>query len=484
MRRSSRPSRYPRRLLSAAALAGWLLAGSLAAQDDAPGQNVGRASAWPMDRVTLKDGRRFSGLIVSENRPLEFMEIHRPPGKPMYLIVRPIQRRDIRAVERVSAAERKLLEERVRRFKNRALIEGRRMESVPLERVNLDGTRFFQYEGDWLRLQSTTSEELTRHIVVRVEQILLAFRQVLPPRREAESGRPMRMKVFGTTDQYYQYLRAQKIDLLNPAYFDAGNNLVVAGSDINRFAEQLAAVRARHDQLAAQQAEHAARLPEELKKLNDDLEARGVGGKERRKIVLAAQQKFQRRQGDLQREIALAERRNTAHLDELVEQMLRRLYHEAFHAYLENYVYESARYRVPRWLNEGLAQVFEAGRLEADTLRIDAPLPAALAQLQADLRSDHPLTLAELLSAEPSVFLVPHRGGGTTSARHYLYSWGLAYYLTFEMGLLETEALDQYAAADSRDLSPPARFERLVHMPLAQFEPAWRRYMLELRPPR
>lgn len=483
MNRSSRPSRrIPP--LAAAALAGWLVAGSLAAQEGGSGPNVGRAGAWPMDRVTLKDGRRFSGLIVSENRPLEFMEIHRPPGKPMYLIVRPLERGAIRAIERVSAAERQWLEDRVRRFKNRALIEGRRMESVSLERVNLDGARFFQYEGDWLRLQSTTGEELTRRIVVRVEQILLAFRQVLPPRRAAEPGRPMRMKVFGATEQYYQYLRAHEIDLLNPAYFDADRNLVVAGSDINRFAEQLAAARARHNQIAAQQAERAARLPEELKKLSDDLEARGVSAKERRKIVLAAQQKFQRRQSDLQREIALAERRNGAHLDHLVEQMLRRLYHEAFHAYLENYVYESASDRVPRWLNEGLAQVFEAGRLEAGTLRIDAPIPAALAQLQADLRSERPLTLAELLSAEPSVFLVPHRGGGATSARHYLYSWGLAYYLTFEMGLLETEALDQYAAADAQDLPSATRFERLVHMPLARFEPAWRRYMLELQPPR
>jgi hypothetical protein len=82
------------------------------------------------------------------------------------------------------------------------------------------------------------------------------------------------------------------------------------------------------------------------------------------------------------------------------------------------------------------------------------------------------------------VFLVPHRGGGTTSARHYLYSWGLAYYLTFELGLLETEALDHYVAAEARDLPPMDRFERLVHMPLEQFEPAWRRYMLELQPPR
>ena len=45
--------------------------------------------------------------------------------------------------------------------------------------------------------------------------------------------------------------------------------------------------------------------------------------------------------------------------------MFRRLYHEAFHAYLDNYVYESPGYEIPTWLNEGLAQVFAAGLLEA-----------------------------------------------------------------------------------------------------------------------
>ena len=49
--------------------------------------------------------------------------------------------------------------------------------------------------------------------------------------------------------------------------------------------------------------------------------------------------------------------------------MFRRLAHEAFHAYLETYVYPRQAYDVPRWLNEGLAQTFEAGLLEdADVL--------------------------------------------------------------------------------------------------------------------
>ena len=64
--------------------------------------------------------------------------------------------------------------------------------------------------------------------------------------------------------------------------------------------------------------------------------------------------------------------------------MFVRLFHEAFHAYLENYVYPQTDHDVPRWLNEGLAQVFEGGQLESGSLRLDAPDTARLKLLQED----------------------------------------------------------------------------------------------------
>ncbi len=435
-----------------------------------------------MEQVLLKDGKIFRGLVESiDHDSLEFVEIHRPQGQPMYLVIRPIERAAVQRIERLDESQRELLKRRIHSFKNRARIEARRMESVPLVKVNLDGTRCYRYEGDWLQLESTLDEELTRQVIVRLEQMLLAFRQVLPPRHRPEPGQTMKMKVFGTTDQYYQFLRERGIDLLNLAYYDARRNLVVAGSDINHFSERRTAAREQHQKLQAERAALGQSLPEQLRKLNEDLEKRGVDAQQRRKIRTAAQQRWQEQQKELARRIAEAERRNSALLDRVIEQMLQRLYHEAFHAYLESYVYRSAEQDVPRWLNEGLAQVFESGRLEVDTLRIDAPLPHALAQLQADLKSSQPLSLAEVITAAPEKFLVPHRSGDTASARHYLYSWGLAYYLMFELALLENDALDRYVAPSARHQPPIERFEQLVKMPLEQFEAKWREHMLTLR---
>ena len=104
-------------------------------------------------------------------------------------------------------------------------------------------------------------------------------------------------------------------------------------------------------------------------------------------------------------------------LNEVAGRMFTRLAHEAFHAYLETYVYPRQVYDVPRWLNEGLAQTFEVGLLESDSLRIDTPNAVALAQLQSDLRSARPLELSELLGAGSNTFLSAHTSAGEAASR-------------------------------------------------------------------
>src|SRR5690606_14032432 len=149
------------------------------------------------------------------------------------------------------------------------------------------------------------------------------------------------------------------------------------------------------------------------------------------------------------------------------------------HAYLENFVYPHRQHDVPAWLNEGLAQVFENGQLDADVLRIDAPGSAALDLIRADLERGEPLPLTELLTAVQPEFLALHDPNQTTR-RFYAYSWGIAYYLTFERELLSTPGIDRYVSTDAAALHPIERFEQLVEQPLDQFERDWRAAMLQL----
>jgi hypothetical protein len=174
----------------------------------------------------------------------------------------------------------------------------------------------------------------------------------------------------------------------------------------------------------------------------------------------------------------LAAVQNEAAFANATGQVFAQLYHEAFHAYVENYVCPQGETTLPLWLNEGLAQIFEAGQVEADSLRIDAPDRTRLTQLQDDLRGERPLTIQEVLLADEQEFLNP--ASSRSAQRYYLYAWGLAYYLAFDRNRLRPEVLDAFLS-NSEGFGPAARFTRLVEMPIAKFERLWREAILAMR---
>ena len=145
---------------------------------------------WPTERVELVDGRQCLGLIESEDESwVNLVQIQRTPGRPMSLLIRPIELRQVAAIVRLDAAERAQLQQRIEEFMNRAPIEAGRMDAVHLDQVRQDGSPFRRYRGKWFSLDSTVDEPTTRRIVVRVEQVFTAYRQVLPPRSEPRAFR-------------------------------------------------------------------------------------------------------------------------------------------------------------------------------------------------------------------------------------------------------------------------------------------------------
>lgn len=434
---------------------------------------------WALERIVLSDGRVLTGLVQSEG-PLvvEFVEVSRPRGKPLSLKVCPIDRKLIESWERLPADQQQQLRQRLQQYKRRTLVEGRRMEDLTLSPTSDDGQVLWHYQGNWFTLESTADELMTRRMIVRLGQIFSAYRQLLPP-RYVERGR-VRVRIFGSTDQYRAALEEQGLSISNPAVYLADKNLILTGSELDRFDAQLDQVNKQHRQVKAELDAVVADAQTRIKQLSEDLKKNQVPAAERLRIVLAEQRKWDAQRRAIQQKIVAVERRNATRFNEMTDRMFTRLAHEALHAYLESYVYPRAQYDVPRWLNEGLAQTFEAGRLELDSLRIDTPNSVALTKLQEDLRSDKPLSLKELLTAGGDTFLAAHRDGQTVP-RAYYYSWGLAYYLAFELGVLGTPALDAYLDPKASG-SPVERFERLIGMPLDRFEKQWREAMLAMRP--
>lgn len=432
-----------------------------------------------LERVTLGDGTKFEGLVQGESpESIEFLEVRRLPGRPMNLLLRPLARKDVQNLERLPERARSELRERLEQFRRRTLIHGRKIDDLELTSRQQAGKTVWSHAGQWFTLESTANQQMTRRLGVRLGQIFTAYRQLLPPRRD--DGERVHIRIFGSTAEYQAALKQAGLVIGNPAVYLADRNLILAGSELDRFDAELTRVARQHEQIRKQLEAQIAEVPARVKKLSEELETAGVGASERLRIVLAEQRKWSDQRKTLAGQIASIDRANEAKFNDLTQRMFTRLAHEAFHAYLETDVYPGRQYDVPRWLNEGLAQVFEAGILELDSLRIDAPNVDALAKLQADLRGDRPLSLEELLTMASGAFLTAHSGADRRSQAYY-YSWGLAYYLAFDRGVFDDPAFEDYISLTAAKDAPVQRFEALVGMPLAEFEAKWRAAMLALK---
>jgi hypothetical protein len=454
----------------------------IAFADNAPKTPASRAALgdWPVEKLRIKNGRTLSGLVQKEDdREIEFVEVVRNPGKEMHLVVRPIPRSEVAEIKRLGAEQRLQLEKRIEHFKHRSRIEAAQADEVQLTKSQKNGRDAYAYDSPEFLLQSTSSEDITRLAVVRLDQIFRAYRHALPPRSEPRQR--IEIILHGSMEQYRAYLAENQLEIDHPAFFWADKNLIVAGADLDRYREQLRKAHGENEEVRGQyqeldrqfeagQAEWRARLVRQkapAAQMQAELAARRAAWTREHKAMMD--------------KITAANRRNQARYQQVEEQFFARLRHEAFHAYVENYLYPRAQYDVPRWLNEGLAQVFERGRLDGETLRIDAPDPDWLPLLQADLTGGYRLPLAELLAAPDADFLAVH-GHVDSTDRRYLYSWGLAWHLLFERDLVSGEKLEQYVRQNAA-APPRVRFEQFVGQKLSEFEPAWINAMLELRAP-
>ena len=435
---------------------------------------------WPTERVELLDGRTYQGLIESEDQAwVNLIQIERRQGRPMHLVIRPIERSAIASLLRLKPSQREQLRLQIERFRSQARIERGHRDAIRLGLAEKDGIHYRTYRGKWFSLDSSADDPITRRVILRIEQIFTAYRQVLPPQREP--SRPMRVVVLGSMTQYRKYLERLGLQIENPACFIEDGNLVVAGSELATFAAELAKVNADHDRLREELDRMEKRMAVKLAADARQLRESGTPAEQIKKLLLVKRAQFEREIKQIRDRLNRVDSVNARKFDAVTRAMFTRLNHEAFHAYLENHVYPNKEFSVPRWLNEGLAVIFEGGLLECDTLRVDAPNRVALGRLKADLGGQQPLSLKELLDADQQRFVVAHNGTSAEAARYYVYSWGLAYYLTFERRRLGTPAMDEYVRRKTEDAAPSERFEKLVEMPLDELEPQWREYILKLR---
>jgi hypothetical protein len=444
-----------RRAVPMLLLAAALFAPARAAADD----------DWKLDVVHLKNGHTLRGLLVKQTATeIQFRCVSRKPGSHTVVIPETLERSEVSSLDLLSDKEREVLAARLKALDPTGKNEAQRMARLELTPVRWgkDGkTKALRYESTHFVLESNAPEDVVRKAAVELEQLFAAYARFLPPRRPG--GQPTTILLAQSPEDYRALLRNQgRAPMLNPAFYDVRRNQIVCGTDLQTIGKQLEQAGRRSRQVLQESKEREA----ELKRLFQNQVPPPL-----LRPIQEARAEVERRSRALEDQYRAATRL-----------LFRALYHEAFHAYLANFVYPPDEAHLPRWLNEGLAQIFETAFLEGGELRVGHADKARLTQAQAALARGQLVPLIDLLRSGHQQFVVHHASELRTSDRYYLTSWAVAFYLTFDRRLLGTPAMDDYVLSLQRGADPVAAFRKLVGRDRARFEKDFQQYLAELRP--
>ncbi|OWK40419.1 hypothetical protein FRUB_05338 [Fimbriiglobus ruber] len=433
--------------------------------------------SWAFDVVTLKNGATFPGMILTETPTgIEFQIVRRWVGRPAYTLTTRFDRRDVADVKKLSPAARAALREKVADID--PISERRRMDALELAATDWLGAPggAVRYDAEHFILVSGAPDEVTRQAAVRLEQIFTAFARVFPPRHQA--AQPVTIYLAAQMDDYRRLIGPSAGSLLNLAIYDPAANRVVCGSDLRRLGDKLTATQKQSKSQRAEIAKREAELRQLYKNSKPDLD------------------RFLQDLNHSRDRLREADAANNRLFDRATQRLFALLYHEAFHAYIGTFVYPplspadvragKGTGELPRWLNEGFAQVYETALLEANELRIGHVDGARLDRVRKLLAAkDGPglVPLADLLRAGKDTFLAMHADQRASADRAYLTSWAVTFYLTFGARTMDkTTALDAYVTTVSGGGDPVAAFQTWTGKDTAAFDKDLRDYLARLQP--
>lgn len=420
---------------------------------------------WQFDEVVLANGAVLQGLILEQTPAgMRFQNVRRTPGRPAVVFTTSFTPKEIATFKKLKGPEREKLVARLHDLEAAGTAEKHRAERLELDTIPWPGKDAvgLRYASDFFVLESDAPEAVVRRAVVRLEQVFAAYARYLPPR--VPGDRPARkttIELFQSRAGYVDRLRATGRKFVNVACYDKAADRILGFSDLERLGAVLEERRKEHQALRT-------KLDKQEKELR-----RLYKGAEQEQVLKPIRATL--------RELAAADGQNEAALDQATRRLFEILGHEAFHAYLTNQVYPPPA-GPPRWLDEGLAQVFETAVIEAGELRVGHADRDRLGRAKEAVRKNELVPLERLLRSASADFLAAHAGDRPATSAHYLTAWALAMHLTFERKLLGTEDLDAYFKSVAGGTDAGKAFADLVHRPLAEYEAEFHRYLEQLQP--
>jgi mRNA-degrading endonuclease RelE of RelBE toxin-antitoxin system len=425
---------------------------------------------WPFDVLKLKNGVVHKGLLLDEGSSgIRFKIVGRAPGRPTVTLVVRFAQSEVAKLEKMSDEDRELLTSKLKEIDASPEVEARRLEKLELKRVDWLGKKDagLRFDSDRFALVSDAPEEVVRRAAYRLENVYAAYARFMPPRFAA--GTPTVIYVHQSMTSYLKSVPGGEA-IKNPAFYEPSANRIVCGTDLQKLGNDLAGFYADAQKELDRLAEREAKIIENYGK-KPDLQRHLQPIKDQRSEILRAA------------------RYNDGVFERATRQLFQTLYHEAFHAYVGCFVYppngngrSDSPGELPRWLNEGMAQVFETAVFEGGELRIGHAERARLEKAQDAIRDKAFPPLKEIITARRDAFVVTHAGKRPEADRAYTATWALASYLMFNRQVLGTAELDDFVKATNHGADPLAAFEKLTGQSAAEFDKAFHDWMKRLQP--
>jgi hypothetical protein len=309
-----------------------------------------------------------------------------------------------------------------------------------------------------------------RRCAFRLGKVFAAYKQHFGVDRN--DAAKVRVLLFNSMAEYYASIGGE---IKNPALYSPDLKSIAAGCDVAGYEVLVKEIRAQNAKFSRQLDEYKLQIKQARAQitaagveLSDAIRRAGATGtpaaqaatEKMRADQREAQLKiggFEKQLNNIEEQIALCNRHNDQVFNDYTQHMFATLYHEGFHAFLDNFLFPAHQVAlVPRWLNEGLAQYFECARIEGDHFVLGQEDRYKMAMLRKWHKANATIPLDKLITGDQKDYIV-HRTQDMSdlehSTKHYLESWCLTWVLG-EKGRLTKAVLQDYVKGLASNKAP------------------------------
>lgn len=446
------------------------------------------------DVLTLKGGDVHRGLLVSDDgKDVVFDLVMSGKNVSKTMLSRTtFSRAEVTDLKTLTEAQRTAARKYIENVDTQSRKDALAEKEVVLETVMLPSLkdRTQQIAGKKIELEhftiiSNAGDDFLKRAAFRLNKVFNAYKSYFGVDRN--EAKKVEIIIYGSMANYYA--DAGK-GIKNPAFYAPDRKMICAGCDVAQLEAAIADVRKQHASLTSQLddwkrkvANARSDVQAAVSKAHEQINAGGKGatpaGQAAMENLKAQQREWQVQIGQqekmvnqFQAEIEACNRRNNMIFNEYTQQMFATLYHEGFHAFLDNFLLPEGSSRVvPRWLNEGLAQYFELSRMEADRMVLGQDNRERMAILRKFKTENALIALDKFVTAGQADYIVHDIANLENSTKNYLQAW-LVTHIIGEKGRLKKEVLQEYVKLLKDNKPPLEAMPTLTGMSNADLEAA------------